>query len=91
MIIGIPKEIMKNENRVAALPETVEKFKKIGFDVFVESKAGQGAFVSDLDYENAGATIVNSAEQVYRISDIILKVKEPLINEAFNVHEIDMG
>tara|TARA_B100000614_G_scaffold257529_1_gene277973 strand:- start:1158 stop:2324 length:1167 start_codon:yes stop_codon:yes gene_type:complete len=90
MIIGIPKEIMKNENRVAALPETVEKFKKIGFDVFVESKAGQGAFVSDLDYENAGATIVNSAEQVYRISDIILKVKEPLFNEAFNVHEIDM-
>ncbi len=44
MLIGIPKEIMYKENRVAALPETVEKFKKLGFDVIVETKAGAGQY-----------------------------------------------
>ena len=44
MIMGIPKEIMSEENRVAALPETVEKYKKLGFDVIVETRAGSGAF-----------------------------------------------
>jgi NAD(P) transhydrogenase subunit alpha len=90
MLIGIPKEIMKNENRVAALPETVQKFRKLGFEVFVETSAGQGAFVSDGDYQKAGATIAKDAEQVFKLSDIILKVKEPLFNEILNIHEIDM-
>ena len=90
MLVSIPKEIMKNENRVAALPETVQKFIKFGFDVIVETCAGKGAFVSDSDYQKAGATIAKDAKQVFRLSDIILKVKEPLFNESFNVHEIDM-
>ena len=90
MIIGIPKEIMKNENRVAALPETVEKFKNLGFEVLVETKAGQGAYASDDMYSKAGATIATDAAQIFDRSDIILKVKEPLFNEAFNTHEIDM-
>lgn len=90
MLVGIPKEIMKNENRVAALPETVQKFIKLGFDVIVETCAGKGAFVSDSDYQKAGATIAKDAKQVFQLSDIILKVKEPLFNESFNVHEIDM-
>ncbi|HCY84364.1 MAG TPA: NAD(P)(+) transhydrogenase (Re/Si-specific) subunit alpha [Desulfobacteraceae bacterium] len=90
MRIGIPKEIKKNEKRVAALPETVRKIKKLGFDVFVESKAGHGAFVSDYDYEKAGATIVDDAHQVYGICDTILKVIEPLFNERLNAHEIDL-
>jgi H+-translocating NAD(P) transhydrogenase subunit alpha len=47
MLIGIPKEIMHKENRVAALPETVEKFIKLGFEVLVETKAGAGLFVDD--------------------------------------------
>ncbi|WDP84797.1 MAG: NAD(P) transhydrogenase subunit alpha [Desulfobacter sp.] len=90
MIIGIPKEIMKNENRVAALPETVEKFKTLGFDVMVETCAGEGAFASDDQYSASGATIARDAAEVFGSSDIILKVKEPLFNEAFNTHEIDM-
>lgn len=90
MLIGIPKEIMKNENRVAALPETVQKFKKLGFEVLVQTSAGQGAFVNDGDYQKAGATIAKDAEQVFKLSDIILKVKEPLFNETLNIHEIDM-
>lgn len=90
MLIGIPKEIMKNENRVAALPETVQKFKQLGFNVLVETRAGQGSFVSDSDYENAGAAIAKDAEQVFGSADIILKVKEPLFSDAFNTHELDM-
>ncbi len=90
MIIGIPKEIMQNENRVAALPETVEKFKKLGFDVMVETNAGEGAFASDDTYLASGATIAKDAAQVFNSSDIILKVKEPLFNDEYNTHEIDM-
>jgi NAD(P) transhydrogenase subunit alpha len=90
MLIGIPKEIMYHENRVAALPETVEKFVKIGFEVMVESGAGAGVFVPDEHYKSAGALIGADAREVYDKSDIILKVKEPLFNEPFNTHEIDM-
>ncbi|WP_299982400.1 NAD(P) transhydrogenase subunit alpha [Desulfobacula sp.] len=90
MLIGIPKEIMYKENRVAALPETIEKFKKLGFDVIVETKAGAGAFTDDEAYRKAGAQIAADAAEVFDRSDIILKVKEPLFNEQFNKHEIDM-
>ncbi len=90
MRIGIPKEIMQNENRVAALPETVEKFIKLGFDVLVETGAGLGAFTEDEAYQKAGAKIAKDAAEVFDVSDIILKVKEPLFNPQFNIHEIDM-
>ena len=90
MLIGIPKEIMYKENRVAALPETVEKFKKLGFDVLVETNAGAGTFTDDEQYRKAGAEIATDAAGVFDKSDIILKVKEPLFNEQFNKHELDM-
>ncbi|MCP3873767.1 MAG: NAD(P) transhydrogenase subunit alpha [Desulfobacteraceae bacterium] len=90
MQIGIPKEIMHKENRVAALPETIEKFKALGFDVIVETKAGTGAFTDDEAYKKAGAEIAMDAEEVFNKADIILKVKEPLFNNQFNKHEIDM-
>ncbi|MCD4677018.1 MAG: NAD(P) transhydrogenase subunit alpha [Desulfobacula sp.] len=90
MLIGIPKEIMYKENRVAALPETIEKFIKLGFDVLVETKAGAGAFTNDEEYRKAGANIAADAAEVFDRSDIILKVKEPLFNDQFNKHEIDM-
>ena len=90
MLIGIPKEIMHKENRVAALPETIEKFKKLGFDVIVETKAGAGAFTDDEAYRKAGAQIAGDAAEVFDKSDVILKVKEPMFNEQFNKHEIDM-
>jgi len=90
MLIGIPKEIMHKENRVAALPETVEKFKKLGFEVIVETKAGEGAFTGDEAYRKAGAKIAMDAAEVFGTSDLILKVKEPMFNDLFNQHEIDM-
>lgn len=89
MKIGVPKEIMAKENRVAALPETVEKYRKLGFDVIVETKAGEGVFTDDEQYRKAGAEIAPDAAAVFEKSDIILKVKEPLFNDKIDKHEID--
>lgn len=90
MIIGIPKEIMHDEGRVAAIPETVAKLKADGFDVLVENGAGALAFFSDADYAAAGAQMVADAQELYDRADIILKVKEPLFNEQKGKHEVDM-
>ena len=55
MLIAIPKEILSEEKRVAATPETVKKYIDLGFTVVVEAGAGEGVFISDDDYKNAGA------------------------------------
>ena len=90
MVIGIPKEIMHSEGRVAAIPETVAKLKADGFEVLVEKSAGELAFFSDEEYAAAGAELVEEASQLYDRSDVILKVKEPLFNEKYGKHEVDM-
>ncbi len=90
MIIGIPKEIMHDEDRVAATPATCEKYVKDGHQVLVETGAGEGAFFHDAQYEAAGARVVPDAKAVYEQAELILKVKEPLFNEKFNLHEVDM-
>ena len=90
MIIGIPKEIMHDEARVAATPETVAKFVNEGFDVLVEKSAGDGALFHDEDYVKAGATIIDDPQEIYDRAEMILKVKEPLFNEAKGKHEVDM-
>ena len=64
MIIGIPKEIMHDEARVSATPETVGKFVKDGFEVLVEKSAGDGALYHDEDYVKAGAKLVEGAAEV---------------------------
>lgn len=90
MIIGIPKEIMHGEGRVAAIPETVAKLKADGFEVLVENSAGECAFFSDEEYAAAGAEMVAEAAELYDRADIILKVKEPLFNEKYGKHEVDL-
>ena len=90
MIIGIPKEIMHDEARVAATPETVGKFVKDGFEVLVECHAGDGALFHDADYVSEGATMVNDPQEIYDRAEMILKVKEPLFNEQKQTHEVDM-
>lgn len=89
MIIGIPKEIMPGEARVAASPETVRKFVADGATVLVEHKAGEGSFYFDEDYTAAGAQVIASAEELFAKADLILKVKEPLFNTVSNKHEVD--
>ena len=90
MIIGIPKEIMHDEARVAATPETVGKFVKDGFEVLVECHAGDGALYHDEDYVKEGAQMVADPQEIYDRAELILKVKEPLFNEAKGKHEVDM-
>ncbi|MDR0496378.1 MAG: NAD(P) transhydrogenase subunit alpha [Treponema sp.] len=90
MTIGVPKEIMKAERRVGTIPETVEKFVTDGHKVLIEKSAGEGAFFSDSQYRAAGAEIVDDAADLYRRSDLIIKVKEPQFNTNKNMHEVDM-
>ena len=90
MLIGVLKEIMPGERRVAATPETAGKLIADGHKVLVEAGAGGGAFFSDAQYAAAGAEIVAGAEEIYARGELILKVKEPQFNRDLNKHEIDM-
>lgn len=90
MILGVPKEIMEGEHRVAATPDTVKKYIGDGFTVLVERGAGKGSYFLDSQYEEAGATLVEDPLQLFQKADVILKVKEPLFNKEKNIHEVDM-
>ena len=78
MKIGIPKEIKNNENRVGMTPAGVAELVKHGHKVMVEHTAGEGSGFADKDYVAAGAEIIPTAEEVYALSDMIIKVKEPI-------------
>lgn len=90
MLIGIPKEILPEEKRVAATPETVRKYIDLGFAVAVESSAGEGVLISDEAYEDAGATIIADTERLFAEADVVLKVKQPIFNERLDKHEVNM-
>jgi len=77
MIIGVPKEIKSDEYRVAMLPVGVEELTKRGHTVLVENSAGVGSGYEDDRYAKAGATLVNSAEEIFARADMVVKVKEP--------------
>jgi len=81
MFIGVPKEIKNNENRVALTPAGVVSFLNDGHTVLVEKGAGIGSGFTNEDYANAGAEIIDTAEQVWTRADMIMKVKEPLSSE----------
>ena len=81
MIIGVPKEIKNYEYRVALVPSGVERLCKQGHQVLVEKSAGIGVGISDKDYTDAGAEVVNSAEEVFGNANVVVKVKEPLPQE----------
>jgi alanine dehydrogenase len=78
MIIGVPKEIKEQEQRVALLPSGTNELTKHGHSVLVEKNAGLGSGYSDQDYVKAGAEIVEQAQDVFARADMIVKVKEPL-------------
>ena len=78
MIIGIPKEIKNNENRVGMTPAGVSELCKKGHSVFVQHTAGMGSGFSDNEYLTAGAVILPTIEEVYATAEMIIKVKEPI-------------
>ncbi|MBL3655622.1 alanine dehydrogenase [Fulvivirga sediminis] len=78
MIIGVPKEIKNNENRVALTPAGAQELLKAGHTVYVQSTAGLGSGFEDAEYVSAGASILPTIEEVYDIAEMIMKVKEPI-------------
>ncbi len=90
MILGVPKEILDNELRVAALPETVAEYVKLGFEVLVQASAGEGALRADAEYQASGAKIVGDPQALLAAADVIVKVKQPWFNQETGQHEVEM-
>ena len=90
LTIGVPKEIMQGERRVATVPEIVKKMTTAGAKVLVEKNAGEGSYFSDDAFAEAGAVILDDAQDTFARADVIIKVKEPLYNETAQKHEADM-
>lgn len=78
MIVGVPREIKNNENRVALTPAGVEALRKAGHQVVIENNAGIGSGISNEEYIAAGADILATPAEVFNSADMIMKVKEPL-------------
>ncbi|WP_345975849.1 alanine dehydrogenase [Sulfurimonas sp. HSL3-7] len=81
MIIGVPKEIKTDEYRVSVTPAGVAELVKAGHRVYVESCAGEGSGFSDSAYVDAGASLLLEAAEVFELSELIVKVKEPIASE----------
>ena len=78
MRVGVPREVKAQEGRVAITPAGVHEFVLHGHEVLVESGAGAGSSITDDDFASAGASVVSSADDVWRGADLVLKVKEPV-------------
>ncbi|MES2388622.1 MAG: alanine dehydrogenase [Bacteroidota bacterium] len=87
MIIGVPKEIKNNENRVALTPAGVSELRKHGHSVYVQRDAGSGSGFADTDYEAAGAKMLDTIEETYSIAEMVMKVKEPIESEYNLIRE----
>ena len=87
MIIGLPKEIKNNENRVAITPAGVFEFVRNNHRVYVQASAGFNSGYEDVEYVEAGAQLLPTIEDVYAVSELIVKVKEPIEKEYGLVKE----
>src|SRR3990172_3132004 len=90
MKIGVPREIHPGESRVAATPETAGKLIKLGFLVALESGAGDKAKFSDAAYLEAGVEIISDTKELWRTSDIILKVRAPETHPELCLDEVEL-
>ena len=85
MFIGSPKEIIKGENRVALTPESAKQLQKLGYTCLLETGAGINANFSDKDYKDVGVKVVKNASELWKQSDIILKVRGPKKSELSKI------
>lgn len=90
MKIGIPKEVLDGETRVAVVPSMVAILKKSKHEVLVETGAGLRSSFVDSEYEAAGATIVKNGSELYRASEVVLKFQPPRLHPHAGVHEADL-
>lgn len=88
--VGIPKEIIPGECRVAATPDTAKLLQKMGFHVLVERDAGAAANFSNEAYQQAGCEVVEDVEALWQTADIVLKVRSPEQHPQLNKHEVDL-
>jgi len=89
MIIGVPKEVKNNESRIGLTPDSVETLVKEGHEILIQKNAGANIGFLDEQYIQSGAKIIDSAEDVYKSSEMIVKVKEP-IPEEYNFLREDL-
>src|SRR5512145_528242 len=82
LLIGVPREVMPDEKRVATVPEVVEKLIKQGFRVAVEAGAGDAAQISDDAFRAAGAEVVADRARLWATSDLVFKVRGPTAEEV---------
>ncbi|MBW3629588.1 MAG: alanine dehydrogenase [Gemmatimonadetes bacterium] len=87
MLIGVPREIKTNENRVALVPAGAEALVQHGHQLFIERAAGLGSGFTDAQYEAAGATVLDTTEEVWGRAEMIMKVKEPIAVEYPRIRE----
>lgn len=87
MLVGIPKEIYPGENRVAVIPSGIQNLTAAGFDVVVQSGAGEASHYSDDEFRNAGASIALDAKALYEQADLVLKVRHLVDDEADLIKE----
>ncbi|WP_133127108.1 alanine dehydrogenase [Legionella nagasakiensis] len=87
MLVGVPKEIKPQENRVGLVPASVREVVRVGGQVLVEKNAGIGIGITDEQYQMAGAEIVDTADELFSRADLIVKVKEPQPVECRRLHE----
>ncbi|BAZ38636.1 NAD(P) transhydrogenase subunit alpha [Calothrix sp. NIES-4101] len=90
MKVGIPKEIYQNEYRVAATPDTAKQLIKLGFDVLIESGAGNGANFADDAYAGVNCQVVADAPTLWSEADIVLKVRPPQMHSELGKHEVEL-
>ena len=81
MIIGVPKEIKNNENRIALTPGGALELTKRGHEVYIQKNGGLGSGFSNQMYKDCGAKILDTIEDIYQIAEMIMKVKEPIEQE----------
>ena len=82
MKIGSPKEIYKGENRIAMTPESAKQLQKLGYECIIETGAGNKSNFSDKNFKDAGVKVVKNSDQLWKESDIILKVRGPVATEV---------
>ena len=87
MKIGVPREIKPQESRIGLTPDSVKILVSNGHEVLIENNGGfESGFYND-QYKSAGAKIIDKAEDIFNDSDVIVKVKEPLLNEVKMIRE----
>jgi alanine dehydrogenase len=87
MIIGIPREIKRDENRVAMTPAGVDVLRRHGHEVLVETGAGIASGFADDSYADVGARIIDAADDIFNLAEMLLRVKEPQPSEADRLRE----